>query len=140
MHCPCTGINIPRFLLSTLIGFAFIFGSDFVIHQKLLMDMYIETKELWRPHETMQEFFPYMLAAQLLFAAIPAYIYTRNHEGKGIMEGVRFGIPLGLLFAVTMAASYVWLPISATLAGSWGAAGFVQGLGLGIIYSITYKK
>ena len=140
MCCPITDVNVPRFALSVIIGFAFIFSTDFIIHQKLLMDMYIATKDLWRSPEAMQDFLPYILASQILIAIIPGYIYTRKHEGKGIIEGLRFGLPLGLLFAVMMSSAYAWLPIPPALAVSWSAAGLVQGLGLGIIYSLTYKK
>lgn len=140
MHCPITGINILRFLIATIAGFAFLFATDFVIHQHLLMDLYEQTKELWRPPEAMMSFFPLMLGSQLLMSAITAMIFTRNYEEKGIMEGVRFGFLLGLLFALMMSMSYVWMPIPIALAGSWGAAGLFQGLGLGIIFALTYRK
>jgi len=140
MHCPITKTNIPRYLLSVFAGFIFIFISDYGIHQNLLMGLYEQTTQFWRSPETMMDFFPLMLGAQFLMAAITAYIFTRNCEDKGIMEGVRFGIPLGLLFALMMSMSYVWMPIPLALAGGWAASGFAQGLGLGIIYSLTYKK
>jgi heme/copper-type cytochrome/quinol oxidase subunit 3 len=140
MHCPITGINILRFLIATIAGFTFLFATDFVIHQHLLMDLYEQTKELWRPPEAMMSFFPLMLGSQLLMSAITAMIFTRNYEEKGIMEGVRFGFLLGLLFALMMSMSYVWMPIPIALAGSWGAAGLFQGLGLGIIFALTYRK
>lgn len=140
MHCPVTGVNIPRFLLSTLVGFLFIFGLDYLVHQNLLMDLYEQTASFWRAEESMTDFFPLMIARTLLLAAIPAYIYTRNHEGKGIMEGLRFGIPLGLLFALFMSSSYIWMPIPLELAIGWAISGLVTGLGLGVIYSVTYKK
>lgn len=140
MHCPICGINIPRFALSAIAGFIFIFASDFAIHGNLLMEIYEQTADLWRPKESMQDFFPFMLGAQFLIAAITAFIFTRNYEGKGIVEGARFGIMLGLLFAVMMSMSYAWSPIPATLAGAWAAAGLLQGIGLGVIYSLTYRK
>ena len=132
MHCPVCGVNIPRFLLSTIIGFAFLFGTDYVIHQNLLMSLYEQTSELWRPTETMMDFFPLMLGAQFLMSAITAMIFTRNYEGKGIMEGVRFGFLLGLLFALMMSMSYIWIPIPLALAGGWALAGLFQGFGLGV--------
>ena len=140
MHCPVCGINIPRFLLSVIVGFAFIFGLDFVIHHNLLMDLYEQTASLWRSEKAMESFFSIIIARTILLAAIPAYIYTRNHEGKGILEGVRFGIPLALLFALMMSSSYIWMPIPLELALGWAGAGILQGLGLGIIFSLTYKK
>lgn len=140
MHCPITGVNIPRFIASIIVGFIFIFAFDFVIHGQVLKGIYMETADLWRSPEEMQKTFPFMLATQFLTAAITAFIFTRHAEDKGIGEGIRFGGMLGALFAVMMGASYAWLPIPLLLAIYWAMAGLMQGLGLGIIYSLIYKK
>ncbi len=140
MHCPICGINIPRYVLTTVTGFIFLFATDYLIHGTILKDIYAETAELWRPESDMKTYLPFMLAGQFLIAAITAFIFTRNYEGKGFQEGVRFGILLGLLFSVMMSISYVWLPISLLLAIYWACAGLMQGLGLGIIFSLTYRK
>ena len=140
MHCPISGVNIPRYILAVVIGFIFLFASDYVIHQNLLMDLYEQTTGLWRPPESMETFFPLMLGAQFLMSAITAMIFTRNYEEKGIKEGLRFGFLIGLLFALMMSMSYIWMPIPLELAGGWAAAGLFQGLGLGIVFALTYRK
>ena len=137
-HCPVTGVNIPRFLASAAAGFVFIFVSDFVIHGQILADTYAQTPDLWRPHDEM--IMEWMMGGQILLALITAFIFTRNYEGKGLKEGLRFGIMLGALFAVMMSFSYAWMPISLMLALSWAASGIVQGLGLGIIFALIYRK
>lgn len=140
MHCPITGINIPRFLVSVIAGFVFIFGFDFIIHGQVLADLYAETADLWRPPEEMETYFPFMMGSQLLLALITAFIFTRNFEEKGIGEGIRFGLLLGTLLALLSATTYVWMPIPLLLAVYWAAAGLMQGLGLGIIFGLLYKK
>ena len=139
-HCPITGVNIPRFLATTLAGFVFIFGYDFALHGNLLMGIYEQTSDLWRDPEEMKTFFPYMLSTQFFTALLAAFIFTRNYEGKGIGEGLRFGIMLGLLFGVMMSASYAWMPIPTALAGAWFAGGLGMGIGLGVIFSLIYRK
>jgi hypothetical protein len=140
MHCPITGINIPRFLLSVITGFIFIFALDFIVHGNLLNTLYEQTPQLWRDPEVMMGFFPYMLGTQFLIALITAFIFTRNYEGKGITEGLRFGVVLGLLMGVLMSGSFAWMPISTTLAASWFGSGALTGLGLGLIFALTYRK
>lgn len=140
MHCPITGVNIPRFLIMSVIGFLFLFGYDYLVHHVLLMDTYEQTTDLWRNPETMQDFFPLMLARQLIVTMIIGYIFTRNFEGRGICEGLRFGLPIGLLLGTEAASAYIWLPISQELALSWFASSVGMGLGLGVIFSLIYKK
>ena len=140
MKCPCTGAYIPRFALAIIVGFAAVFGYDFAVHHHLLMDLYEATTDLWRAPEQMQEFFPYMLGFQLATTFVAAAIFVQNYEKKGIMEGLRFGLWLGLLLGVLNANAWVWLPIPAVLAGAWFAAGLGKGILLGVVYSLTYKE
>lgn len=140
MHCPVTGINIPRFLLATVIGFAFIFGYDYLVHHILLNDIYLQTAEMWRPMDQMINFMPYVFIYEALLVMIVGFIYTRNHEGKGILEGLRFGLPLGALIALLNGSAYIWMPIPKTLALGWAGAGLGAALGIGIIFSLLYKK
>ena len=140
MCCPISGINVPRFLIMTIAGFAFVFGFDFAVHHHLLMDLYKQTSNLWRPEETMGDYFPLMLGYQFLLVVVLGYIFTRNFEGKGIGEGLRFGLALGVLLGLSAAASYIWMPIPLELALSWAIAGLLQAVGLGVIYALLYKK
>ncbi len=139
-HCPITGVNILRFLASALAGFIFIFGFDFIVHQNLLMGLYEQTSDLWRPEESMATYFPLMIIRTALLSIILAFIFTRNYEGKGIQEGARFGLMFGLLLALLMASSYIWMPIPLELAIGWASSGLGTGVGLGIIFSLIYKK
>ncbi|MCK6418345.1 MAG: hypothetical protein L6Q57_05320 [Alphaproteobacteria bacterium] len=139
LKCPITGVSIPWFLLSVIIGFAFLFGYQYVMHGIWLMPVYELTPQLWRPVAEMQALFPWCIGTKLATVIIIGLIYTRNHEGKGIMEGVRFGVLIGALMGVMMMSSYLWMPISLDLAMKWLAVGFGEGLGLGIIFSLAYR-
>lgn len=133
-------VNCKRFMPCVLAGFAFIFGMGFIVHHILLNDIYMQTPELWRTEEAMQETFLFMLLMQFLFVGVAASIFVRNYEDKGIGEGVRFGTLLGALLAVLYAMTYAYMPISASLAAFWALDGFVSGLGLGVIFSLIYKN
>ncbi len=138
-HCPISGTCIKPFLLSLVAGFAFIWVFDFILHANLLMDTYLQTPQLWRSEADMKEKFPFMLFNQFLIAFITAFIFTRHYEGKGIGEGVRYGILIGLLLGVEMMGSYAWMPISSTLALAWFFGGLAKGVGLGVVYALTYR-
>jgi len=140
MHSPSTGINISRYFIMVVVGFIFMFAFDFIVHRNLLMDYYEQSKNLWRSDEEMQANFIVMMIRNLLLIGIIGYIFTRHFEDKGIMEGFRFGIPMGLLLAIMMGSSYIWMPVPFALALGWAMSGLGIGLGLGIIFSLIYKQ
>ncbi|PCJ97024.1 MAG: hypothetical protein COA45_10410 [Zetaproteobacteria bacterium] len=139
-HCPVTGVNIIRFWSMSLIGFIFVFGYDFVFHGVLLQEQYQATQHLWRGLDEMQLYFPVAMAAQLALSVTLAYVFTRNFEGSGIGEGVRFGMALGLVLGVASFGIYPYMPIPLSLAVLWFCGTFFEVLGLGVIFSLIYKK
>lgn len=139
MRCPVTGVYIPRFLPCLILGFIYIMGLNMFVHGTLLMDQYELTQSLWRTPEDMQAHFNFMMLNQFLVVFIAGVIYSRNHEGKGIGEGARYGLMLGALIGVLRMAPYAWTPVSFDLAMAWFGGGLAEGLGLGIIYSLIYK-
>ncbi len=136
--CPFTGVHMIRFPLTILAGFAFIFAYDFVLHAKLLAGIYEQTSDLWRAKDDMKCTF--MMIMQLLTSAVTALIFTRHYEGKGLCEGVRFGILLGLLMGILAASAYAWMPIPSSLALAWFFGNFGLGLGLGVVFSLIYRN
>lgn len=139
-HCPLTGVYLPRFILSVLAGFVFLFGYEWLLHGVWLMDLYIQTANLWRTPDEMYTLFPFQLLSQFALSLVSALFFTRHYEARGMGEGMRFGFLLGLVFGVMMASSFVWMPIPGALAVAWFAGGLLQGLGLGVVFSLTYRK
>jgi len=133
-------MNVKRYFITSLVGFIFVFVYDAIVHGHLIMPLYDETADLWRGEEEMGQYFPLMIMVQLFMTAILAYIFTRHYEDKGIGEGVRFGVMIGLFVAIGWFGMIAYMPIPITLAGAWFAASFVQMLGLGVIFSLIYKN
>ena len=137
--CPITGVNVPRFLLSAIAGFAFIYVFDYVLHVMILMDTYLETPQLWRTEDDMMSHGWWMYLNQGLIALVTAMMYARCCHSKGICGGLSYGLMIGALMGVIMSGSFAWMPISMNLALAWLAGGVVMGLGLGVIYAVLYK-
>lgn len=138
--CPITGVCIKRFALSVLASFVFLYAYDYVVNVFLLMDLYDQTPQLWRSAADMETKLPFIWVTQLLKALVISLIFTRHYEAKGVGEGMRFGILIGLVLGIEMAMSYAWMPISGALAIAWFFAGLFQGVGLGVVNSLTYRK
>ena len=132
-------MNNQRFILSVIAVFAFMFAYEFIVHGQLMMPMYMETQQLWRPEESMKELMPWSLGICLALAAAITWLFTRHYEGKGMEEGVRFGLYVGLIMGLVQAGAYVYLPISLNLAIAWLVVYVIEGIGAGVILSLTYK-
>ncbi|NQZ14038.1 MAG: hypothetical protein HRT94_04320 [Alphaproteobacteria bacterium] len=99
-------MNKKRFIISTLVGFALLFVLDFVIHGVLLMPTYEQTADVWRSKEGYESLMLFSTVIHLAIAATLCFIYTRHHEGKGIKEGIRFGLMTGCLIGLIHFSSY----------------------------------
>jgi hypothetical protein len=131
-------MKTKRYLLAVLSTFVALFAIDFITHGVLLMGLYEETAQLWRPQEDYR--MPFMLISQLTFTAVFVCLFTRNYEGKGMGEGLRFGFYIGLLFATMNIGMYSYMPLPLALVGAWIVASIVKGLIMGAVTSLVYKK
>jgi hypothetical protein len=113
-----------NWLLNTAILFLFLWGYDFVVHGNLLMDMYVQTKDLWRPQADMESLYGWCLAGTAAMAFVFSSIYncwTSKCDGGGTCAkaGANFGLWVGLLLGIMQAKSYIWLAIPGKLAVLW---------------------
>jgi len=68
------------------------------------------------------------------------YIFTKGYEGKGIMEGVRFGALVGLMMAGPLAIDpHVIYPVPADVASIWLISGVGSLVVAGAIFAAIYK-
>jgi len=118
--------------------FAFVFAFEYLFHGILLQGLYEQTASVWRPKE--EHSMVFLFLSEILFSAVAVYFFTRNYEAKGIGEGVRFGLLVGLLLGSVEIATYCYLPIPFALTGAWVIAAILKGLGAGVVSSLVYKQ
>jgi hypothetical protein len=133
-------MNTKRFALATIAAFIFIFVFEFLYHGHLLKSAYEATSDLWRPEAEMKDFMHICFIVKFLVAATMTYIFTRHYEGKGIMEGVRFGAMIGFLMGISQFSMYAYMPIPMTLGLAWFVGSFIEMTGVGMIIALTYRK
>ncbi|HEX7046568.1 MAG TPA: hypothetical protein VF275_03215 [Gammaproteobacteria bacterium] len=124
------------FVVVYVVGYA----VNFLIHGVLLDGTYTALADLWRPEQEMMDLMWIMFLTSIVFVFAFCYIYTKGHEGKGIMEGVRYGLLMGLFTSTPMAFdSFVMYPVSFNLALIWFVTGIVQWIIAGAIFASIYK-
>lgn len=134
------GINQKRFVISVLVMFGYIWVSDFLIHWHLLGDVYRLTHYLWRPESEMRDYMGWMLLGQFVIAKFVTLIFAKGYENKGIGEGIRFGIIIGVLFAGTYFVQYAVYPLTHTILWSWVGFGLAQTILGGVVLSLVYRR
>jgi hypothetical protein len=134
------GVNTKSLITTILVMFAYIFGSDFLIHGLWLKQTYIETAALWRSPDEMQSYFPIMLLGQFLIAKFLVMIFVVGYKGGGWKEGARFGLFVGPLFVGTLLIQYTVYPLTTGILISWIVGTMIQSIGGGVVASLVYKK
>ena len=129
------------------IGFIVIFIAmavlNMIIHGFILSSTYQtdEVSKIMRPESEMNSMMWIYYVVYIIQAFFFAFIFSKGYEGKGIMEGVRYGLYMGLLMATPMAyASYAMYPMPYSLALQWFIYGMIQYIILGILIALVYKK
>jgi hypothetical protein len=130
-----------KFWLGCIVVFGGMAITDFLIHGVLLTSIYESpaVKPLFRPDmmNKMWIFYVNYLIMSLFFTLI----FSKGYEGKGVSEGVRYGLYVGLLMATPMAyASYATYPIPYALAFQWFIYGVIQYVILGVLVAAVYGK
>ena len=108
----------------------------YLIHNVLLVPHYSLLTDVFRPE----------LKTSLMFVSSALYLYlfcrifVGGYEGRGIGEGVRFGLLIGLFMSVPMALDqYAVYPITAALAVWWFVTGVISWVIVGAIFAAIYR-
>jgi hypothetical protein len=122
--------------------FAVLEVMDFIIHGLILGNVYMTMPNIWRPD--MMEKMWIMHIVKIVNAFIIAFIFSKGYEGKGIMEGVRYGLYVGLMLSIGMAyGTYAMIAIPYHLALQWFVYGLIEyviaGIALALVFSWKAK-
>jgi hypothetical protein len=107
-----------------------------LVNNVLLADLYARHAAVFRPQAEMNMVLG--LGASLVGYFVFAYAYAKGYEGgNGAVEGLRFGVVVGLLLACfAVVWNYVVLPVS----GSLGVAWIVDTLVEMALYGVVGRK
>ncbi len=109
---------------------------DYLIHNVFLASLYEATEQFWREDMKTWIFF----VTGLFFAFFFTLIFSKGYEGRGIMEGVRYGLYVALMVQLPAAyVNYAVMDIPYALALQWFLYGTVQYILLGILLALVYS-
>jgi hypothetical protein len=131
-------MNIKRFILASIAVFVTFQALDFIIHGLILMSTYQSLTHLWRPDMMSLMWIMYLSSFFMSFMFV--YIFTKGYENRGIMEGLRFGVVIGLFMNVVgMFSQYAMYPIPFSLTMQWFLYGMAEFIIAGIVAAAVYR-
>jgi hypothetical protein len=111
----------------------------FLVNGVLLAADYQATPNVWRPDMARLMWVYHVLT--LVESFFFTFIFGKGYEGKGIMEGVRFGLYIGIWLSMSMAyGTYAMIAIPYSLAVKWFLLGIVQYVIMGTVAAAVYGK
>ena len=134
-------MNWKRFINAVIVGFVALFVMDLIIHVLILGEIYKPlTGTLLRSEADMNsKMWAYYIGA-FFFTLLFVWIYTYGVKGKGVIEGFRYGIYIGL-FYIVVGSFMCWpiFPIPGALLWLWILFGMIEMIILGLIVGAIYK-
>ena len=74
---------------------------DWIVNTMLMASAYASTMELWRPEGEIKLWVIFVCYA--FFAFFFTFIFSKGYEGKGVWEGVRYGLYVSGMMAIPTA-------------------------------------
>jgi hypothetical protein len=131
-------MNIKRFLAGGLAIFAVFQICDFIIHNLILMEVYASMTNVWRPE--MMSYMWIMFLCSFVFSYLMMFVFVKGYEDRGLLEGVRFGIIIGLMTNITGAFyQYAVYPLPFSLVLQWAGYGLIEFILAGLAAAAIYR-
>jgi len=128
---------IKKVLIGTVAVFVGLEIVDYLVNEVILASSYQTLTNLWRPDMKLG-IFPII---NVIIAFFFCFIFSKGYEGKGLMEGVRYGFYVGMMMSVPYAyGSYAVYPIPYALALQWFIYALIEYILMGCIVALVFGK
>lgn len=135
-------MHTKKFWITFVVLFVVMEVLNFVIHGVLLASTYDaeSLKSVFRPQEQMESMMWIMWLMDLIWVYFFCFFFAKGYENKGIGEGLRFGLYIGLFTSLVYSyGSYAMYPITYNVALYWFLTGLAVSIVMGVIASFTFK-
>ena len=122
---------VAVFVVMQIIGYA--------VHEVMMAETYAALAAIFRPREEMNSMMWMMMLSGVVLIFLFCYIFTKGHEGKGVVEGVRYGALLGVFLAMVNVDQHVIYPLPAYVAAIWFVSVVVSLTIAGAVFAAIYK-
>ena len=126
-----------------LLGFVLVYVVfavlDWIVNAVLLMPLYDSVSNLFRPSEEMKLWV--IFVSYIFFAFFFTFIFSKGYEGKGVLEGVRYGFYVALMMVLPYSyMSYAVMPIPYSMAFQGFLYGTIEMVICGVVLALVFGK
>ena len=133
-------MNAGRYVLGSVVVALYFYLYEWLLHGIIMSKSYNEQMGLFRPDIESGIFLFWMLLGLVIMAFGFCFIFLKGYENKGIGEGFRYGLYVGLAFAVTnVLIEYSVFPFPGSWVISWIIGYMIMMILAGIIFAAIYK-
>ena len=132
-------MNIGRYALGSIVVFVFFVVIEWIFHGAIMRGWYDQNPELLRPDAGGIYMF-WMLLGFLILAFGYCFIFTKGYENKGIGEGFRYGLYIGVTFSVSASLiEFSVFPFPAKWIIGWIIGYVIIMILAGMIFAAIYR-
>jgi hypothetical protein len=133
-------MNVKRYVLGSIAVYLVVYLAEFLFHGMIMVDSYNQYLELLRPETESSSYMLFMSLGFLILAFGFSYIFVQGYEGKGIGEGIRFGLIAGIAFGISAnLINYSVFPWPSAWIVAWMAGETVIMMLAGAVIAMVYK-
>jgi hypothetical protein len=130
---------MKKVLIGAVVVFVILEILDMLINSVILGSVYATVQNVWRPDIMSKMWIMHII--KVVVAFFFALIFSKGYEGKGLMEGVRYGLYVGIMLSVgTAYGTYVMFAIPYSLALQWFIFSICEYIIAGIGISMVFGK
>ena len=127
-----------RYVIISFLVFAVFYSIEYFQHIIFMGSSYTAHPELMRTEGV--DIMVLNVVGRLVYSFLFCYVFVKGYEGRGLMEGVRFGIVIGaLLWFPKMIFEYANMNLPGSWPLFWFLFGVIGSIISGIICAFIYR-
>jgi hypothetical protein len=135
-------MDFKKVVFAAIAVFVALVITELIIHSGILSGVYSTLAEqgAMRPSDQISSYMWVLIVTGLVFSFFFAFIFAKGYEGRGVAEGIRYGIYIGFFWIFVNAFnSFAIYPITYAITWYWIILGFIQTIIFGILAALIYK-
>jgi len=133
-------MNVSKFIIGSVVVFIVMTGLEFLFHAWFMAETYAEHAELVRNEADSGSLMWAMMLGFLIMSFGFCFIFTKGYQGKGCLEGIRYGLYIGVTFGVAgNLINYAVFPWPGNWVFAWIVYYPILMMILGAIFAAIYK-